>query len=203
MTDIEAKALALVNEVLEGKASNNTPFTRLPTAVSSLVLLRAIERHEAFRQEVSDIVEDYSDHVEGGYEWDKLMGLIIPKPKPKPDPLAYAMTDDSIEAKALALLNEVAVEMDGHPVHVTINRDYHAQEALCRSIEQHEAFRQEVSDALLNASGEPLERFIIPKPKPDPLVEAMLAIGVIPNASALRAALEARGLEIEIKEKGQ
>jgi hypothetical protein len=86
MTDIEAKALALVNEVLEGKASNNTPFTRLPTAVSSLVLLRAIEQHEAFRQEVSDIVQDYSDHVDGGYEWNKLMGLIT-KPKPKPDPL--------------------------------------------------------------------------------------------------------------------
>ena len=41
-------------------------------------------------------------------------------------------------------------------------------------------FRQEVSDALLayyggyhNASGESLERFIIPKPKPDPLSQLL------------------------------
>ena len=109
--------------------------------------------------------------------------------------------DDSTDEEALALMNDpdwpYEYELDDHPVKV-----------LSRFIEQHEAFKQEVSDALLeyyggyhNASGEPLERFIIPKPKPDPLAEAMLAIGVIPDANSLRAALEARGLEI--REKGQ
>ena len=67
------------------------------------------------------------------------------------------------------------------------------------------------SDALLeyyggyhNASGEPLERFIIPAPKPDPLVEAMADCGVDRFeswADQLRAALDARGFEI--REKGQ
>jgi hypothetical protein len=63
--DIKAKALALVNEVLEGKALNNTPFTHLPAAVSSLVLLRAIEQHEAFKQEVSDAVTALLDRFLG------------------------------------------------------------------------------------------------------------------------------------------
>ena len=89
---IEAKALALVNEVLEGKALNNTPFTRLPTAVSSLVLLRAIERHEAFRQEVSDAVEEAIDR---GFYAQALQSLIIPAPKP--DPLVEAMADCGVD----------------------------------------------------------------------------------------------------------
>jgi hypothetical protein len=84
--------------------------------------------------------------------------------------------------------------------------------ALCRAIEQHEAFKQEVSNAVVeyygghhNASGEPLERFIIPKPQPDPLVEAldtiMWTVETSQMADEIRAALEARGLEI--REKGQ
>jgi hypothetical protein len=87
MTDIEAKALALVNKVLEGKALDNTPFTRLPTAVSSLVLLRAIEQHEAFKQEVSDVMMYiralYPSLPRNFYRF------IIPKPKP--DPLVEAV----------------------------------------------------------------------------------------------------------------
>lgn len=86
MTDIEAKALAMVNEVLEGKALNNTLFTRLPTAVSSLVLLRAIEQHEAYKQQVSDAVEYALDTTPDAVD---LRRFIIPKPKP--DPLAEAM----------------------------------------------------------------------------------------------------------------
>ena len=111
------------------------------------------------------------------------------------------MTDDSIEAKALALVNEVLAER----VHwqMTGSRADNASiEALCRAIEQHEAFRQEVSDALLNASGEPLERFILPKPKPDPLLEVIAECDdgtwetKAEYADKFRAALEARGLKI-------
>jgi hypothetical protein len=81
------------------------------------------------------------------------------------------------------------------------------------AIEQHEAFKQEVSDALVdswyhNASGKLLERFIIPKPKPDPLVAAVYEVDNGPAwdspedyCKKVRAALEARGLEI--REKGQ
>lgn len=88
------------------------------------------------------------------------------------------------------------------------------------AIEQHEAFRQEVSLEMEayreycegSATQFPilLERFIIPKPKPDPLVrvinEVIYAqphgdIDEVRMADNFRAALEARGLEI--REKGQ
>ena len=74
-------------------------------------------------------------------------------------------------------------------------------------------FRQKVSDAvghvLMNLGARHwaenhLNIFIIPKPKPDPLVEALTKAGWgMPeiNAKEIRAALDARGLEI--KEKGQ
>ena len=88
--------------------------------------------------------------------------------------------------------------------------------ALCRAIERHEAFRQEVSDALYDYFGDEhvecngrLSRFfIIPAPKPDPLVEVLEEIsgeGGFDNydhyAHNIRAALDALGLEI--REKGQ
>jgi hypothetical protein len=52
------------------------------------------------------------------------------------------MTD--IEGKAVALLNDVRVEMGRHTS--GIDRDYPSHEALCRAIEQHEAYKQKVSD---------------------------------------------------------
>jgi hypothetical protein len=87
----------------------------------------------------------------------------------------------------------------------------------CEATEQklHD-FRQEVSDAVEEyAADQPyiwkgnasvyFQRFIIPKPKPDPLVEALEGVTFDhypPNdAKTIRAALEARGLEI--REKGQ
>jgi hypothetical protein len=120
------------------------------------------------------------------------------------------MTD--IEAKALALVNELQSE-DGAKKY----SHHYYFEALCRAIEQHEAFKQEVSDALVDYFGEhlvaddggdALASFVIPKPKPDPLVEILEVVRVDPKVAstqeyvdAIRAALEARGLEI--REKGQ
>ena len=114
---------------------------------------------------------------------------------------------DTIGQKALALINEILKERRIGGDCDTIYRATDAtDEALCRAIEQHEAFRQEVSGAAqeYEEAGYPMawegfEQFILPAPKPDPLAEAMLEIGVIPNAPALRAALEARGLEIREK----
>jgi hypothetical protein len=122
--------------------------------------------------------------------------------------------NDSIEAKALAMVNEVLAEwgIRKKAVEVPKNGDAFSR-ALLRAIEQHEAFKQEVSDALVdswyhNASGEPLERFIIPKPKPDPLVEVLREVDTgsgwddeTDYAGQIHKALEARGLEI--REKGQ
>ena len=78
------------------------------------------------------------------------------------------------------------------------------------AIEQHEAFRQEVSDALYTYFGEDnvagngvLTPFFIPAPKPDPLAEMLEKDfgGFMPDADDFRAVLEARGLER--REKGR
>lgn len=129
------------------------------------------------------------------------------------------MTD--IEQKALALVNEIFAEVGGSPI------DYDALVgagdvvtlALCHAIEQHEAYKQEVSDAVANwkdmsdfssfetmlkLAEQDLFGFIIPTPKPDPLVEALDSLGLRKAdewAGDIRKALAARGLEIG--EKGQ
>ena len=86
MTDIETKALAMVNELFAESGGSPIDYAALfgKSDIVTFALCRAIEQHEAFKQDVSDIVQDYSDHVDGGYEWNKLMSLIIPKPKPDP-----------------------------------------------------------------------------------------------------------------------
>jgi len=62
-----------------------------------------------------------------------------------------------------------------------------------------------VEDAFGLQGGHTLHRFIIPKPKPDPLVEVAESLGfyntAVNVAANIRTALEARGLEI--REKGQ
>ena len=106
------------------------------------------------------------------------------------------MTD--IEQKALALLNEVRDER-GFRLNVEMQREDMAQEALCRALEQHEAFRKEVSDvaeacqtytAASFIKGQ-LNRFIIAKP--DPLVDLCYSMGLKVTGHELRAAIEARG----------
>ena len=88
------------------------------------------------------------------------------------------MTD---EAKALAFLNDVCAEMGLDKVS-SLELDMPGERALLRAIEQHEAFKREVSDAVektVNAVHSDsslivwsqMRRFIIPKL--DPLVEAM------------------------------
>ena len=124
-----------------------------------------------------------------------------------------------IEKQALALLNEVQDErLRISFTHIA--RDASACEALCRAIEQHEAFRQEVSDAVelsIDRSGhdglraghinEYLGRFIIPAPKPDLLIEVLRSVGGDDRdycdypiyAKEIRAALDALGFEIREK----
>jgi len=120
------------------------------------------------------------------------------------------MTD--IEAKALALVNEEAGYGYIHARDMA-DKSYEVK-ALCRAIERHEAFKQEVSDAAEMAveaivewsdeidKAEFLHQFIIPKPKPDELVEVWGDLFEKSyNLDQFCAALEARGLEI--REKGQ
>lgn len=110
------------------------------------------------------------------------------------------MTDT--ETKALTLLNECG--WGGARLKRTWNPRY---EALCRAIEQHEAYKQEVSDALSvyqKADGlaersltwDALTRFVIVKT--DPLEEVLEMLGwtyngMVRRTTALRNALAARG----------
>ena len=125
-----------------------------------------------------------------------------------------------IERKALALLNEVQIEMHGNPGwYEGCNRTNATPvEAVCRAIEQHEAYKREVSDAVGYAiplietwvgnsdeagrkAADRLRRFIIAKP--DPLVEALNDMKdgragptTESYAACLRAAIEKRGGKI-------
>ena len=129
------------------------------------------------------------------------------------------MTD--IEQKALAMSIEVREDarMRLCPDPTLLFGNW---EALCRAIEQHEAFRQEVSDAcytaleaMVSASMQPHERAVVADatisrfilPQPDPLVEAVQEVFNSPGALSaeqlahhIRAALKARGLAIVAKE---
>lgn len=115
----------------------------------------------------------------------------------------------NIEQKALALALEVSPD-DKNRVCKEPTVYFALWEALCRAIEQHEAFKREVSDAVekllawpsIRSQGiivDSVARFIIPKP--DPLVEAWgEAWGELSDKLAkletFRAALAARGLKI-------
>ena len=120
------------------------------------------------------------------------------------------------EEKALAMVNEVTFER-GERRYVSLAHMGDAKvEALCRAIEQHEAFRREVSDALQSwVEGgidrpaylwfrKNLEQFIIAKP--DPLEEVLseidhAAMRADECAKEIRASLDARGFEIREKSK--
>ena len=118
----------------------------------------------------------------------------------------------TIEQKALELVNAVRDDRGYHPLLESFSRKSAETEALCRAIEQHEAFRQEVSDAVEKLLAWPsirsqaiiassLSPFILAKP--DPLEDVLSEAGyaVFPDdIERLRAALEARGLAIVKKE---
>jgi hypothetical protein len=120
-----------------------------------------------------------------------------------------------IEAKALALVREVLAERDLSDKRAVRREVSPYTEALCRAIEAHEAFKQEVSDkvekviegcAVTSWGAAMLDPLIIPAPKPDPLVEAIekcaaqMHLTSEDAANALRAALDAAGFEI--RERG-
>ena len=113
------------------------------------------------------------------------------------------MTD--IEQKALELVNDTFRER--------YYKDWSQvpqgclSEALCRAIEQHEAFRQEVSDEIAKLGCWPdtvdLGRFIIAKPV-DPLVEALdEALWEVSNVKLTDRELRAVSLRLNAKRGGK
>ncbi len=106
------------------------------------------------------------------------------------------MADDSIEAKALAFVNELAA--------IYAKRAFTVSEPHLSGYRVIIGFdRSADADAFFHSL--PILSDFIPKPKPDPLVEAldtiMWTVETPQMADEIRAALEARGLEI--REKGQ
>ena len=116
------------------------------------------------------------------------------------------------EKKALALVNEV----DGS-VSWTMDNLSHPYnrilfQTVCRAIEQHEAFRKEVSDAVEELAvcvysdsssivRRYMGRFILTKPDPLENVLEEAGYAVFPDdLQRVRAALAARGLEIREKQ---
>ena len=117
---------------------------------------------------------------------------------------------NEITKKALSLINKVEADR-GFALSWYINESDIAEEALCRAIEQHEAYKQEVSDAVESyfcgvcPPHYILARFIIPKPTVDPLVRVVNEViyaqphGDIDEArmaADIREALAKRGLKI-------
>jgi hypothetical protein len=76
MTDIEKKAPALVNEVRAELGIDWAPRTKPFGHEAFKALCRAIEQHEAFRQEVSDAVREWFDGTVPGH----FQPFIIAKP---------------------------------------------------------------------------------------------------------------------------
>ena len=166
MTDIQVKALALLNEVR--RQYPNAP----DSTASRIAICRALEQHEAPTKEIerlNGVIIATADH------WLALQ---------TEHPIAWEGAIDEAMAAACAKIRELT--------------------------EQHEAFKQKVSDAVqdYHQAGRPeiyfgFDHFIIPKPKPDELVEVLkeLVLTTRMTSGDLRAALEVRGLEI--REKGQ
>jgi hypothetical protein len=99
MTDIEQKALALVNEVSDNKHTDARSIHEVYSAVAlSTALCRAIEQHEAFKQEVSDAVTALLDRFLGdGLSQGVINGHLHQFIVRKPDPLVEvikAMRDE-------------------------------------------------------------------------------------------------------------
>ena len=101
MTNIEQKALALAIEV---RADDKYRVCKEPTVYFGLweALCRAIEQHEAFRQAVSDAVEEYFDCEQNGSRSmlevaeTRLQRFIIAKPDPLVEAVKDILDDDSL-----------------------------------------------------------------------------------------------------------
>ena len=92
MTEIEQKALALLNEVQKVRGHTGSPWNS-PTILNE-ALYRAIEQHEAYKQEVSDVCEGLlaCTNVNKRYGASLVLNRFIIA---KPDPLVEALEEAS------------------------------------------------------------------------------------------------------------
>ena len=98
MTDIEQKALALVNEQFTSSGYEVYNLSEATSHDLLWALFRAIEQHEAFRQEVSDAVERWNiEYLLGDALRADMARFIIAKP----DPLVEAYNEALPETAAV------------------------------------------------------------------------------------------------------
>jgi hypothetical protein len=86
MTDIEQKKLSLHGRLRIAAACPDANASLFAEAAD------AIEQHEAFRQEVSDVVEAYI-YGDGGPNDRGNLKILMMSPKPKPDPLVRVINE--------------------------------------------------------------------------------------------------------------
>ena len=105
MTNIEQKALALVNEIERERGEDELTPRIMRDLIIDEALCRAIEQHEATKQELADFQQKVSNVVEMQAKtvWDihcrcgtrhpigfTALERFIIKPKPEPDGLTFA-----------------------------------------------------------------------------------------------------------------
>ena len=101
MTEIEKKALALVDEVIL-EVSSSTLVRFDPYNPTLEAVRRAIEQHEQFKREVSDAVEYFMDGPVGlGTARERLGRFILPKPV---DPLVEALNEALLSEQDMGAL---------------------------------------------------------------------------------------------------
>ena len=110
MTDIEKKALKVENEVRF--EHGYPPVTTITNCLSDKILCRAIEQHEAFKQEVSDAVEEFMPGTKNLAAYFNYVSHFARFIIAKPDPLVKAMRD-ACEAQGLAT-KHTPVELAEH-----------------------------------------------------------------------------------------
>ena len=96
MTEIEQKALALLNKVNTERNKKGATFVYVDrsSCVLTEALCRAIEQHDAFKRDVSDAVEAvFAGYHDAPIPWVVMRCKLEPFIIAKPDPLVAVMDD--------------------------------------------------------------------------------------------------------------
>ena len=104
MIDVEEKALALAKAVQKEHQRTGSPWNS-PTILTE-ALYRAIEQHEAFRQDVSDAIQALKKDVGTGWDHSRFAYACNRFIITKPDPLAEAWIEATGNTVGMEPLNE-------------------------------------------------------------------------------------------------
>ncbi len=147
MTEIERKALAWVNEVEENRGwarsvTVDRHFSSLSEALCRAIerieeleatehdcqgcgyaepLMESQEKHEAFRQEVSDAVEAYSEYLGSRIAFNQYLQRFI---IPKPDPLVAVAREMTLLDGVVRTANQKAAIREGRAGNTATNDFY-------------------------------------------------------------------------------